>query len=392
MRILVTDAHTRAALAAVRSLARLGEVHVAQARRGSIASVSRFATRHHDVSDPAAHAGAYAEAICALVSAEGIDVVMPVTDAACAALLPARERLAPAITAGPSAEAFARVSDKARVAEVAARLGIAVPPGALARDLAAARCVAQDLGFPVVVKPVASVVVEADGRMRRAGVERVQDAADLADAWERSAGGGPALVQRVVPGWGEGLFVLRRSGITFAVFAHRRLREKPPQGGVSTLCESLPVDPIELASIEALLDEAGFDGVAMAEFRTDGARRWLIEVNARLWGSLQLAIDAGVDFPRLLVETALGRRPDPVRDYRVGIRSRWLLGDVDHAILVALGRSGGREASKARAALRVLASGGGPRCRLQVLRADDPAPFIAELCEWLHALARRGFR
>ena len=44
--------------------------------------------------------------------------------------------------------------------------------------------------------------------------------------------------------------------------------------------------------VEAMLDAVDFEGVAMAEFKTDGHNAWLMEFNARLWGSLQLAIDA----------------------------------------------------------------------------------------------------
>jgi len=49
----------------------------------------------------------------------------------------------------------------------------------------------------------------------------------------------------------------------------------------------------------------------MVEYKIDSASGtpYLMEINGRFWGSVQLAIDAGVDFPRLLVECALGREP-----------------------------------------------------------------------------------
>ncbi|MEX1058094.1 MAG: ATP-dependent carboxylate-amine ligase, partial [Natronospirillum sp.] len=51
--------------------------------------------------------------------------------------------------------------------------------------------------------------------------------------------------------------------------------------------------------------------------------------NTRFWGSLQLAIDSGVDFPTLLVEAQLGLPTAPQAHYRVGQRLRWWLGDLD---------------------------------------------------------------
>src|SRR5205814_4234750 len=50
-------------------------------------------------------------------------------------------------------------------------------------------------------------------------------------------------------------------------------------------------------------------------------------------GSLQLAIDSGVDFPALLVRCAAGESVPVHRDYRVGVRSRWFWGDVDQLYL-----------------------------------------------------------
>jgi hypothetical protein len=78
----------------------------------------------------------------------------------------------------------------------------------------------------------------------------------------------------------------------------------------------------------SLLNSVGWHGVAMVEFKVspDGTP-YLIEVNGRFWGSLQLAIDAGVDFPWLLYQLANGDRVDEVPGYAIGVRWRWLLGD-----------------------------------------------------------------
>jgi hypothetical protein len=48
---------------------------------------------------------------------------------------------------------------------------------------------------------------------------------------------------------------------------------------------------------------------------------------------LQLAIDAGVDFPHLVYQLALGAAPESSPAYQIGVKSRWLLGDLDHLLL-----------------------------------------------------------
>ncbi|PWT77363.1 MAG: hypothetical protein C5B60_02900 [Chloroflexi bacterium] len=85
-----------------------------------------------------------------------------------------------------------------------------------------------------------------------------------------------------------------------------------------------------------LLQHVSWHGVAMVEFKIDQDRGvpLLMEVNGRFWGSLQLAIDAGVDFPYLLFQLATGQPIQlPPNGYRIGVKSRWLLGDLDHLLL-----------------------------------------------------------
>jgi hypothetical protein len=111
-----------------------------------------------------------------------------------------------------------------------------------------------------------------------------------------------------------------------------------------------------------------------------------MEINGRFWGSLQLAIDAGVDFPVLLVDAALGRPHPPATDYRHFVRSRWLWGDIDH--LIARMRRSARTLAlpegspgRPRAVLDFIAAFATPD---EVARLDDWRPGWKEFVNWLH--------
>ncbi len=388
MRVLVTDGRERAALAAVRSLGQFAEVFVASDVRRSLAGVSRFCAETLLAPTPL-EASPFSDAIAEFSERRDIDLVLPVSDAASAALIDQAALFKRTRLAAPSKQAFLRLTDKCEVATLGARHGLLVPQGILADSLDSATMAAEQIGWPVVVKPARSVVRSSTAGARKLSVVSVGNQRDLEDLWRRWVEPNPVLIQRVVPGWGEGIFVLRWNGTRLAAFAHRRLREKPPEGGTSVLRESIAVNPARLRSIEAILDEVEFDGVAMAEFRTDGRSSWLMEFNARLWGSLQLAIDAGVDFPRLFVDAVLGNSVEAQETYRLRLRSRWLLGDVDHAIALARGSSGPDGKSGVGAAMAVLAGRTGPGSHLEVLRPNDPCPFLLELGSWLrHASVR----
>lgn len=380
----MTDGNERSALAVVRSLGRAGHVVAVAAKRGaSLSAASRWCRREFVLPDPLGHEEAFADAVAATVKAEGFELVIPITDAAMLALLPRRDRLAPAVVPAGEAAAFACVSDKAVAAREAARLGIGVPVQA---ELASANAVAAlDLPFPVVVKPARSVAGAGSGR-RKHPVLHAADRGELDRALAQLPGSAwPVLVQQRIVGPGVGVFLLSWRGRLLATFMHRRLREKPPAGGVSVYATSIEPDAALIDRSRALVDALGWDGVAMVEYKVDHAtgRPALMEINARFWGSLQLAIDAGVDFPTLLVAAARGETVQPVTQWRAGVRGRWFWGDVDHALTRL--RRGDAALSMPRGApgrVATLAAVLGTTLRAphdQVFRLADPAPFFREI-------------
>jgi predicted ATP-grasp superfamily ATP-dependent carboligase len=137
--------------------------------------------------------------------------------------------------------------------------------------------------------------------LRQNAVTHVSGPAAL-HQWLDGVGEGtfPVLVQERVEGEGVGVFVLVWDGVLQAVVGHRRIREKPPSGGVSVMRESTTVEPVLLERSLGLLRDLGWEnGVAMVEYKVDpkSGQTWLMEINGRFWGSLQMAVDAGVDFP-----------------------------------------------------------------------------------------------
>ena len=388
--VLITDGEQRAALAVVRSLGRAGYRCLVVSKSGrSLAGASRFAL--HDVALPEALGDpqGFVEAVGSLVRDERVDLLIPITDPAALALLPVRSRLEPARIPLPDLATFRKISDKAELTGAAVDVGIAVP---VQRVLASRAEASGGHGaphrFPVVIKPARSVG-EFDGHRVKLGVEYAANAGDLTrriEALPQAAF--PVLLQERITGPGVGLFVLRWEGETIARFAHRRLREKPPSGGVSVYRESIAIDPELARRADLLLDRFGWNGVAMIEFKLDAATGtpYLMEINGRFWGSLQLAVDAGVDFPRLLAEAALGKHPAPQVSYRLGVRSRWWMGDID-VLLARLLHSDQALALPADAPGRLRAIAEflrlwWPGDVSEVQRWGDPAPGLRELKQW----------
>lgn len=396
--ILVTDGEQRSALALVRSLGKAGHtVYVCSARGRSLAGASRYARDEARVAEPLHGAERFAEDVLQLIERWEIDTLIPVSEAALLALLPVRERMRNVVLPFPDESTFRRICDKAELLSVAPRVGIAIPEQLSVQSAAEARALdPASLEYPVVLKPSRSVGeggTERGARLKLT-VRHAANADELESALEELAEAGdaafPLLIQRRILGPGIGIFLLLWEGRTLATFAHRRIREKPPSGGVSVYRESVAADPALVERSRALLEHFGWCGVAMVEYKVDErtGMPYLMEVNGRFWGSLQLAVDAGVDFPVLLVRAATGDTPDAVSSYTEGVRSRWWWGDVDH-LIARLRRS--------RAALSLPSDAPGRwralrdfftihfgRDREEILRLDDPRPFFRESVQWFH--------
>jgi predicted ATP-grasp superfamily ATP-dependent carboligase len=322
-----------------------------------------------------------------LVQRWAVDVLLPISDESLLAVLASRERFAAVSIPFADLGVFTRAADKAEVTRLAEAVGIAVPEQVLLRtstDIVGSPL--DEMAYPLVVKPARSVV-GAPGARLKVGVRYARDPDELTKVLRSlPAEAFPVLLQRRVVGPGIGAFFLIWNGAVLARFAHRRIREKPPTGGVSVCCESIAPDPSVFDRAERLLAALGWSGPAMVEFKQERStgRFYLMEINGRFWGSLQLAIDAGMDFPVRLVAAALGEHVIP-EGYRTGVRMRWWWGEVDHLVAQLLrplgldGRRGGL-AVRWRAIRDFLMPGLG--VRNEVLRFDDPLPAFRETIDW----------
>jgi predicted ATP-grasp superfamily ATP-dependent carboligase len=386
--ILVLDANQRSALAAIRSLGQRGmSVTAGDYMTTTLGAASRYASASIQYANPARSATRFVEEIAAAVRRFHIDTVLPATDLTTMLLVSQPESIHPARLAAPTSQSYETLTDKRALIELARTLEVEVPETRVARTAAEIRDAAEEFGYPLVLKPARSRYIKGDEVVSTA-VRILSSAAELADgvASLPYLEDVPCLVQRFVPGHGAGIFAICGADGPIAWFAHKRIREKPPSGGVSVLSESVSVDPAMQAMAERLLLASQWRGVAMIEFRVNPEGvPYLMEVNGRLWGSLQLAIDSGVDFPWLLHELVGERSPDPPAAYARGRRLRWLLGDLDNLILQL--RSRERSAlEKTGAAGRFLRSFFDPGARQEVFRWSDPGPGLREARAWIGAL------
>ncbi|WP_202594535.1 ATP-grasp domain-containing protein [Reinekea blandensis] len=358
----------------------MADITAADETPSAIGGASRYTKHYLHYPSPTSEPQAFLDWISSHNNSRRYDLILPTTEVTSQLLLQGTDAL-PIPFAGYNT--VMALANKARLVETAQKIGIPVPESQFFANAAALD--PRQLTYPCVLKPAQSKIFTGSGWVATT-VRLLKDETDLNQALSGDdyLAEHPFMIQAFIPGHGAGVFCLYDKGAAVQFFAHERLREKPPEGGVSVLSQSAPLTPQLVEYSRQLLDQVHWHGVAMVEFRIapDG-QAYLMEVNTRFWGSLQLAIDSGVDFPAQLAKRHLGLPTEPVTDYKVGQRLRWLLGDLD-SLYIFLKRPHPLSA-KFKRVLQFLT----PRFRGQkheVNRLHDFKPFIEELRQYVRNL------
>jgi len=338
-KVLVLDGHTNQALACVRSLGQAGyTVLVASPRRWPLAAWSRYCTDSFRLAGQ--HVKAWAELRVWAIQ-QGVQLVLPLTERSCFLCNEERavwETAGIAVGCAPQAQ-LDLAFDKAQSLRLAEACGVRIPLTFMPASDEEGETAAAQTGFPCVIKARRSNAWDGERFLPDHGCayagSRPQLAALIAP---RRQGSDWPLLQQYVAGKGAGVFALCDHGRVLAWFAHERLRDVNPTGSGSSLRRAAPLPERLRAPAERLLAAMNWHGPAMVEFRDDGVQPpCLMEVNGRFWGSLQLALAAGVDFPRYWVELLLGKPVRAPARYDETATVRWLWGDVKRLLYILKG-------------------------------------------------------
>jgi predicted ATP-grasp superfamily ATP-dependent carboligase len=365
--VLLTDGQERSSVAACHALRRAGyRVGAAGSVKPAAAHWSRACQERFDVADPRTEDARFAEEIAEIAARSGFEVVMPATDASILALSRHREAFDGEIDPGwPAPDVVEAAMRKADLHEKATRVGLAPPETVLCETVEEARTAANSLGFPVILKPRSSIFEQNNKLQHRGGVM----------VWDR------ATLEQRLPEFGLPCLLQRRDGgrlISFAgVFAEDRLlasvvsryrRTWPPDAGSVSFSETVAAPAALSERVTDLLAEMEWEGIFELELIQSGPASFAaIDFNPRLYGSLALAVRAGVPLPTIWCDWLLERK-DGTGIASPGFHYRWE--DAELCNLVRHLRGG-----RIRAAASILK----PRRRTAhaLFRWNDPVPLLA---------------
>jgi predicted ATP-grasp superfamily ATP-dependent carboligase len=266
------------------------------------------------------------------------------------------------------AEVVRALTSKAGLYELAVRHGVPTP-----RVLVPARpdelaTMADELTYPVMLKPVVSL----PGEER---VALVQTPAELRERYDAMGGIGRVLLQEYVPGDDADIWMCNAyfdgSSRCLAGFTARKVRQLPPGMGLCAVGVCERNDEV-LGLTERFLSAVGYRGVVDVDYRwdrRDGSYK-VLDVNPRLGGAFRLMVGRdGLDVARAMYLDLTGQ-PVPAVDQRDG--RRWLLEAADLLAFRDYRRQQGLTLGRWLRSLRGVEEGA-------TFSWTDPLPFLVSM-------------
>ena len=320
--VLVTDGHWNKTVAAIRSLSQAGlDVALSETSRFAAGMLSRYPEERFLTPSPITQPREFLKDIFFIIKEQKPDVLMPM-ELTTLLLISEKRHLIHNTTKFPFAphNILLQTASKIAATKAARKAGLNTPQSLTVTTETPAPHIIKKLGTSLVLKP--------DFGEGGRGLFYCNNQTDLDKALTQIPKDCNYLAQQRIPAGGAGLGVailMDENQQVLASFSHKRIREYPLSGGPSTCREAISHPQAEQDAIN-VLRQFRFQGVAMVEFKEDPTtgQPVFLEINPRFWGSLPLAIQAGVDFPTLLWKWARGFSFSPPKAH-IGTRVRNLL-------------------------------------------------------------------
>lgn len=267
---------------------------------------------------------------------------------------------------------------KRKLYELAERVGVAHATTFYPEMLDDVYRIRHELEYPVYIKPYYSHLWRAAFPVAGKGIKALTPD-ELVAGFERVfAAGIQAMVQQIIQGPASNVRTVRvyiaEDGELLARFITRTHRQWPVEFGVGTMVESDLDENFQEMGIRFFRD-IDYRGVGTIEFKRDDRDSvWKVtDLNPRWWGSINLAIASGVDFPLIHYLDMIGQRPEPILTFREGVRWVEGRGDLDSAIeLIRAGELSVMDALRQWAGARACST----------FALDDPKPFFRKYDYW----------
>jgi len=330
-KVFITNGRNRISLVILRSLAEKGCIcYVGDFVSAASSFFSRFCKDSLVYANPYKYPIKFVNDIVRFCQRHQITQIIPSYDEAFV-LAKLRDRIPKnIILAAGNFETIMQLHSKVKLMEIAKNLNIKIPYTFLPKNIEEAKSIANEIRYPVVLKPV-----RGGGAWAISYVNSKRELISVLESFDERLHNNKLMIQQYLKGPVYCYAVVRKNGKVYAKVCYEQLRQFPLTGGTATLRESKKEQYLE-DSAEKLLNYLSYEGVCEFDFIKHGKDFYLIDANPRFWGSIFQAIVSGIDFPWILLQLYNGDEPQPQTDYKIGVKSLWIWGDIRVLIMKIL--------------------------------------------------------
>lgn len=321
IKILVTDGSNKTSLAVLRALKNnnyfIGVVSQ-YPETITLASYSRYCNKTHILSSKVDDIDTYAANLLNILKSNNYDILIPVglkSYLAVSKYKPDFELIVKVVV--PDWRSMDVAFNKDKTMDFAINLGVPTPKTITLHSEDDLKRIDK---YPVVIKSS-----DNSGNFVKYcndEVELVKNFINLSSSSKTNI-----IAQEYIFGFGCGFYGVYNNGKLIAYFLHKRLKEFPVTGGASAVAESY-FDERLYKYGKKICDELKWHGPIMVEFKYDSKidDYKLIEINPKLWGSLDLTIESGVNVPKLLIDIACNSNGSISSMYHY-VKYKWMFPD-----------------------------------------------------------------
>jgi len=330
MRALVTNGSYLHTVGIVRHLGKEGiDVSVIGTSRLDVALHSRYC-RKAIIGPSSEDEENWVNFLRELVEAEPFDILIPVGFLTTRIVSSHRKELEPFVKIELAEhDSIEIASNKGKAYRLAESMGISYPKTLYPRTLNEAEELSLKLAYPVVIKPLFEAGKQAMAYPENRKVF-LKSYRKICSELTSTSGRLPMVQEYVDSNVNLSFCAIYQRGKCKQWFMYKEIRSIPTRGGSSSYAQSFYDAEVKAYSTK-LLDQLHWHGVAQVEYKRGSDRRLeLMEINPKFWASLDVALQAGVNFPYYLCEMAQGKELDYSEEYDRNLRFHFPSRELKH--------------------------------------------------------------
>lgn len=322
-KILVPDYPGQQVIAGIKSLHAKGDsIDLAwQIKPHDYLFKSKYIRKYYKIPPAREGSSDYAQGLVELLKNQTYDLILPFGNDANHAVTLAQDEIrkyTKVLT--PTIATHEIAYDKQATIKYCKKIGVDVPATFFDYNECDLPAIAHDLQYPVVVKARSGSGVKAGMRYANNSkelIEKYHEICDLIVAHNREGYAQP-IIQEFIPGYVHDACLLLKDGKVLVILTQIRHLMYPISGGVGAINRTTKNQEVKAIATK-LMESLNWHGPTQMEFKFDprDKKYKLIEINPKLWGTLDLSIQSGVSFPVLIRDMLLGN-PVTQPQYQAG--------------------------------------------------------------------------